>query len=58
MCDVAEQLENEGIRKGKIKGKIEVYFFDMHLPTKDIAEKVNIPEEEVNKIIQEQEKNR
>ena len=70
MCDVAEQLENEGIKKGiiqgkiqgkiegKIEGKIQVYFFDMHLPAKDIAKKVNISEDEVKQIIREQEKDR
>ena len=56
--DGKREGKEEGIQIGELKGRILVYYFDMKLPIKDIAEKVNTSEETIKKIIDEDEKQR
>lgn len=62
MCEFLDKVEGRGIEKGiaqgmtqgKVQGKILAYA-DMGLSKDKIAEKVGITEDEVNKILEEQE---
>ena len=41
----------EGLREGKIEGKIETLYEELHMTVAEIAEKLVISEEEVQKIV-------
>ena len=41
----------EGIKEGKIEGKIETLYEELHMTVVEIAEKLAISEEEVQKIV-------
>lgn len=41
----------EGIKEGKIEGKIEILYEELHMTVVEIAEKLAISEEEVQKIV-------
>ena len=41
----------EGLREGKIVGKIETLYEELHMTVVEIAEKLAISEEEVQKIV-------
>lgn len=41
----------EGLREGKIEGKIETLYEELHMTVVEIAEKLAISEEEVQKIV-------
>lgn len=47
MCNLSEGIEEKGI----IKGKVELYYNEMHLSEKEISEKLGIKESEVKDII-------
>ena len=61
MCDVLDRVENkgrtEGIEQGRAEGRTEgrifVYYHDMELSAEQIAQKLNMPLEDVLKIIEE-----
>ena len=42
--------------RGKIKGKIELLYFDMQMTIPEIADKLSISEEQVRKIVDSMEK--
>ena len=46
-----QALMEEGIEKGKIEGKIELYFSELGYSIKQIAEKMNIGEDDVNETL-------
>lgn len=51
MCTVADALISKGIQKGKIEGKIEL-LSEMDYSIPDIADRLNISEEQVRKVLQ------
>lgn len=50
MCEVLDRVENKGIMKGKIEGKIEI-LQELGYNSEEIAQKLNISTDEVNSII-------
>ncbi|MCM1497937.1 MAG: hypothetical protein NC124_05670 [Clostridium sp.] len=56
MCKAMEDLRNEGRAEGRAEGKAEGMikaYADMGIPISDIAKKVSLTENEVEKIIQQ-----
>lgn len=51
MCIAFEQMKEEGIQQGEIRGKVLAYN-DMNLSISEIAEKCNLTEEEVKDILE------
>lgn len=51
ICNLSEGIEERGIEKGIVKGKVELYYNEMHLSEKEISEKLGIKESEVKDII-------
>lgn len=52
MCDVAERLEQRGMERGELIGKVLAYK-DCDFSDAEIARKVRIPVSEVKRIIEE-----
>lgn len=44
-------LERASFREGKIEGKVEILYEELHMTVAEIAEKLVISEEEVQKIV-------
>ena len=51
MCNLSEGIEEKGIAKGIVQGKVELYYNEMHLSEKEISERLGIKESEVKDII-------
>ena len=51
MCEALDKVEARGRAAGELKGKIEAYA-DMNLSIPEIAKKVNVSEEEVQRILE------
>ena len=63
MCTVLDKVENkgreeglaqgklEGLAQGKLEGMIQVYYKELHYSTDQIAEKLDAPVDQIQKII-------
>ncbi|MGI6056494.1 MAG: hypothetical protein ACOYBD_05890 [Bilifractor sp.] len=51
MCEVLDAVENRGIQKGRIKGKIEILYFTLHYSPQQIADQLHMPISAVQDII-------
>ena len=52
MCAVAEALKSEGRLEGRLEGKVEL-LYEMNFTIVEIAERLGISEEKVEKILQQ-----
>ena len=50
MCAIVEELVNEGRLEGKLEGKVE-FLMDEGFSIEQIAQKLDIPEDKVEEII-------